>query len=289
MEVAKHVTTYTYASGFKIIRTVEDEYVRCNLPGSSEKALRKVRTKTTVQDTFVKPLNLSLTSEIIEGLILYDEDEKDGVPFKASPRVFADELSQDTDEDAIEDDENTTQKTLEDTISKRTTHIGRTHDNVLIKRDVTYNKLTGFTKTQSQILDNPKKDAGDLRNDDIFRKEYHPDGSGVAINGLTCYHPPKTINHSDIDNETIADAIAERAFNRKTQEANDEWAIDIPVPWIPEYIGTIVTLPDFQVYVNDSLVTVSGGDFVLRQAELTFAFDGNKAVGSSKWTVRAKY
>ena len=286
-EIAKTVISYTYAKGFKPIKTTEDEYAYCHLPGSETKELRKVRTKTTVQDQFIKPLNLTLTSEIVEGLILYDNVEQDGETYKVSPRPFADELRQDTDEDAIETDPDTTQATLEDTINYRTTHLGRTHDNTLIKRDLDYNKLSGNVKVQSQILENPKKNDNMLRNDDTFRKEYKV--GGVSINGLTCYHSPRGVDHPDITNATIADQIAARAFVRKSADQNDEWQIEIPVPFLPRQIGCMVSLPDFPVNVNGSTVTVDGGSFVLREAKESFSFDGNKAEGRTSLTVRAKY
>jgi hypothetical protein len=288
-EVAKTVITHYYAKGFKPIRTVEDEYVYCHLPGSATKELRKVRTKTTVQDTFIKPLNLTLTRELVEGYILYDLLTKGETEYKDSPRPFADELQIDTNEDAIDEDPNTEQRVLEDTIHQRMTQIGRTHGEILIKRDLDYNKLTAFVKNQSQILQNPKHNDGQIRSDDIYRKEYHPAGSGLSINGLTCYHAPNTISHPDITNDTIADAIAERAFYRKDADQNDEYTVEIPVPFWVDMIGCMVTLPSNPVYVNGSTVTVSGGDYVLRQISERFSFEGVKAEGRTQLVVREKY
>jgi hypothetical protein len=290
VEVAKTVITYTYSQGLKPIKTVEDEYVRTKMPGSDQKQLHKLRSKITLQDRFVKPLQLTLTTELVEGVVLYEEVEKEGELYKVDPQIMADMVRSDTSGDAIDSDPDTTQRTLEMTLNERSTFISRTFDNILIKRDQDYNRLSGHVKTQSQILDNPMADDGFLRTDDQFRKEYHADGSGFQVNGMVCYHPPKTIHHDDITTEAIADQIAARAFFRKSMEQNDEWTIQVPVPFLPQMVATTVRLPSFQVRINGNLVTISGGDFMLRQATESFSFqgDGNDRADTSL-VVRPRY
>lgn len=292
-EVAKTEITYTYAKGFKPIKCVEDEYVLCHLPGVAVDSLQKVRSKITLQDQFVKPLDLTITTELVEGLILYEVIEQDGTPYKVDPQIFADIVRNDTTGDAVDTDPDTTQDTLSMTINERTTTIHRTFDDILIKRDQDYNRLSGHVKTQSQILENPIREPEDISGKNTFRREYHPDGSGESINGLTCYHPPKTIHHDDICSEAISDQIAERAFYRKYLDQNDEWTVEIPVPFLPQMLAFKVQLPDFQVRVNGALVTVSGGDFMLRQASETFEFKGKgnhtEATAVTTLTVRERY
>lgn len=277
VEVAKTVVTYTYARGFKPIKTVEDEYILCHMPGTDEMQLHKVRSKITLQDQFIKPLKLSLTTEIVEGVVLYDEVVVDGEVYKVDPQIFADVVRGDTSGDAIDKDPDTTQKTLEMTLNERSTFISRTHDGILIKRDQDYNRLSGHVKTQSQILENPLRDKKTLKSEGLFRKEYHPSDAGTTINGVTCYHPPRTIHHDDITTEQIADQIAERAFVRKNVQKNHEWTIRIPVPFLPPMVATTVRLPDFTVSVNGEPVTVHGGDFVLTEATENFRLSGEGA------------
>ncbi|MFH1114801.1 MAG: hypothetical protein V1792_12875 [Pseudomonadota bacterium] len=276
-EVAKTVVTYTYARGFKPVKTVEEEHVRCRMPGTEQKQLHKVRSKITLQDQFIKPLNLALTTEIVEGVVLYEEVLHQGEVYKVDPRVFADVVRNDTSGDAVESDPDTPQKTLEMTINERATFISRTHDNILIKRDQDYNKLTGHVKTQSQILENPLRDKGSIRYENQFRKEYHPEGSGVLVNGMECYHAPEKIHHDDITTERIADGIALRAFISKGVERNDEWTLRIPVPFLPRIPAVAVRLPDFTVRVNGTSVTVPGGDYILGKATERFSFSGEDA------------
>ena len=275
VEVARTVITYSYSAGLKPIKTVEDEYVHTHLPGTDVKQLHKLRSKVTRQDQFIKPLNLSLTTELVEGVVLYEEQEKDEELYKTDPQIMADLVRSDTAGTAIDSDENTTQRTLEMTLNERSTFISRTHDKILIKRDQDYNRLSEHVKTQSQILENPMRDDGEIRSEHQFRKEYHPDGSGFEILGMTCYHAPKSIHHDDITTEAIADQIAARAFFRKgTVEQNDEWTVTVPVPFLPRSIATTVTLPDYQTRINGDLVTIPGGDYMLRQATESFSFEG---------------
>lgn len=289
-EVAKTVITYTYAKGFKPIRTVEDEYIYTNMPGSDVKALEKLRSKVTTQDQFIKPLNLTLTTEFVEGVVLYEVVTVDAQDYKVDPQIMSDALRGDTSHDLIDTDPDTKQDTLEMTLNDRSTLISRTHDYILIKRDEDYNYLSKHTKTQSQILENPMRDPKEIRSKDQFRKEYHPVGSGVAINGMTCYHAPKTIHHDDITTEAIADQIAERAFIRKYLDQNDEWTVDVALPILPQSVAAVVRLPDYPVRVNGTLVTISGGDYQLTQAREDFAFDDNgKAAGTTALTVRERY
>jgi len=292
-EVAKIEISYSYAKGFIPIKTVEEEYILCHMPGTESEQLHKLRTKTTLQDQFIKPLDLTLTTEIVEAVILYEEIEQDGTPYKVDPQIMADITRGDTTGDAVDTDPDTTQDTLEMTTNHRSTFINRTFDEILIKRDRDYNRLSGHVKTQSQILENPIREPEDLKGDNQFRAEYHPDGSGTEINGTTCYHAPKTVHHDDITTEAISDQIAERAFVRKDIDQNDEWTVDIPVPFLPQMVGTKIVLPDFQARVNGALVTVSGGDFMLRRASESFSFsgDGNQTDAQVKTslTVRERY
>jgi hypothetical protein len=113
------------------------------------------------------------------------------------------------------------------------------------------------------------------------------------INGITCYHPPKTIHHDDITTDRIADQIAERAFISQSVQRTDEWTIRIPVPFLPRMPATAVRLPNLAVRVNGEPVTIPGGDFTLREATENFSFSGDgpdvEMEAETILVVRAKY
>lgn len=272
--VAKTVINHYYSKGLQPLRTVERHYARFNMPRTDVKELHLLQTKTTLQRQVVKPLNLTLTEEIIEGLVLHEESSYQGQVYKDNPQILSDVLRSDTMEQVIDASPNANQWTLEMTLSERSTEISRIDDNTLIKRELTHDKLTDITRINSQILENPLRDRNTLKSDHIFRKEYF-DGSGTMIGGYgPCYHPPGTIHHDDICTEELADQVAERALSRKSNSStnNPTWDITIPFPVPIENLGVIVTLPDFQARVNGELVTVSGGDYVLRKVDERWSY-----------------
>jgi len=293
VEVARKVITYKYGKGFVPVRTIEKDYVYTNMPGTADKQLHLVGTKTTVQRHCRRPLNLTLTEEIFEGLVLYETVEVDGGEYKVDPQSLSDILRADTTRSIIETDPDTKQGTLEMTIRERTTTIFRSHDDILIKHESTHDRLTNYTRTNSQILDNPQRDRKKVKTDHMLRKEYF-DGPGKSIGGYgPCYHPPKTIHHDDISTEALADKVASRAFARKNIEKNHEWTIKIPFPVPIESIASVVALPEFQARANGQLITVPGGDFVLKQVTESFSFDGHGSQvelnAETTLTVRARY
>jgi hypothetical protein len=293
VEVARKEVEYKYGKGLVPVRTIEKDYVYTNLPGTDIKSLHLISTKTTVQRHCRKALNLTLTEEIFEGLVLYETAEVDGTEYKVDPMVLADLLRCDTTRGIIETDPDTKQAVLEMTLSEKTTSIFRTHDEILIKHESIHDRLTDHTRTSSQILNNPVRDRKKLKADHIFRKEYFS-GSGKLIGGYgPCFHPPKTIHHDDIATEALADKVAARAFARKNVESNSEWTVRIPFPLPVESVASIVTLPSFEATVNGQLVTVPGGDFILMKARESFRYYGtNNIINLSvetALTVRAKY
>lgn len=275
IEVARKVTEYKYGKGYVPVRTIEKEYAYFNMPGTETKDLHLVNCKTTFQRHCKKALNLTLTEEIFEGLVLYENVTIDGTEYKTDPMILGDVLRSDPTRSMVETDEDTKQATLEMTLSEKQTAIFRTHDDILIKHEQTHDELTNYTRHNSQILENPQRDRNKVKADHIFRKEYF-DGPGKLIGGYgPCYHPVKTINHEDICTEAIADQVAARAFARKNVDSNDEWSVTLPFPVPIESIATVVALPDFVAQVKGTAVTVSGGDFVLTKVMERFNYSGD--------------
>lgn len=274
--VAKTTLNHYYSKGLIPLRTVEKQYVYCNMPGEESKDLHLLSTKTTLQRQVIKPLNLTLTEELFEGLVLYETVTVDGTPHKVDPMVLAEVLRGDTTGDMIDTSPDTAQATLEMTLSERSTSISRTDDDILIKHELTHDKLTGITRTNSQILENPLRDRNRLKADHVFRKEYF-DGAGRMIGGFgPCYHVPVQTHHDDICTDALADRVAQRAFARKNTNGtnNPAWDIRLPFPLPIDNLAVSVVLPDFQARVNGELVTVSGGEFVLIKVTESFACSG---------------
>ena len=270
---AKTEVFHYYAKGYVPVRVVEKHWVLTNLPGQTEKLMTLISVKTTLQRHCKKPMNLSMTSELFEGLVMYEEIEKNGVVYKTDPMVLAEVLRADTTQSVIDTKPGTYQRLLEMTISERTTTISRADDELLLKREHTYDHLTGHARFNSQILENPMRDRNKVKSDHKFRKEYH-DGPGKLVGGYgPCYHPAKTIHHDDICTETLADQIADRVFKRKNIDKNHEWSIKIPFPVPIESLAMVIALPDFKAYVNGVLTTIPGGDYVLKSVAESFSYN----------------
>lgn len=290
--LGKIVVSHEYSADFKPIATTENEWGRIKQPrsGSDEKILTLLRTKTTTHNKFIKPLNLSLTSEMVEALVLFDESTAPGgTTYKEDPVVLADALQQDSSRELIETDISSTQNVVWMATHFRNTWISRVHDDHLIKRDSSYTVLPDAFRVQSQLLENPKRDPKSQSTDALFRREYF-DGSGHIIGGQTCFHPPKTISHPDITIEAQAEQIRDRAFARRNIANNEEITIQTPVPIPLETCAIKVRLPNFSQDVNGTTVTVVGGDYDLKSIRDAFAFegDGNQQEIKSEQTLTVK-
>lgn len=283
--VGKTENVYKYGPGKKIIRTIEKEYLYCPFPGSDQYDMRLLRVKTTCQDQFVRSLNLTLTSEFIEEVVLYYEEVIDGKTYKTNPMPMLDAIKNDPSRSAIDKDPNTKQKTLEMTTHWRKTFISRTDDSVLIKRDIDYSPLTGAQKVQSQILDNPMRYEKRKDPDHVYRKEFFNvkyQGKYFGSYG-PCYHKPRTVNHDDISTDDLALKLANRAFAYEVLLSNHITTVKVPVPIPLDTTLLRVTLPDFTWMLNGEEVTVPGGVHFLKQIKETFGFEGEGSTAELKY------
>lgn len=272
--VAKTETKHYYSPDLqKIVKTVEEYYYKTPMPASSNRQMKLLRTKTTIQQYYVRQLNMSLTQEFIEDVVIYEEvaTTEGGSPtvVKDDPKPLLEALR--SDPNYVDTDPNTQQKTLEMTTYAKFTHINRCDEHTLIKTEEVYNLLSrNLPSINSQILDNPHKDPPVSEIDREFRREYKdPRSNGKYINGKgPFYHPAKIISHDDICTDAIAEALAERVWYRKNMALIASlWDISVncPVPVPLDYTSTKIRLPKFSRKVGSDTISFSGGDFLLKK------------------------
>jgi hypothetical protein len=292
-EVSKTVTTHYYGPDKgKVVKTTEEYYFLTNMPGSKDKKLYRVRCKTTLQNYVIKPLNLTLTKELIEDAVVYNEvtvNVGNGPETKRTdPKPLMEVLR--SNPNFISKDSKTTQRIMEMTTYFKFTRIDRCDDRTLIKTDVSFNVLAkNLPQVNSQILDNPQRGPGasSTDKDAVFRREYtDPRAVGRYINGRgPYYHPAKTINHPDICTEEIAWAIAQRIFYRKQLALSPtQWQITLneKVPITLDYTALQIGISDLTRIVNGEEVTIPGDIYSLQkvnyQVTTTSAKGGAKVV-----------
>jgi hypothetical protein len=292
--VSAVITQHDYSPDLqKIVKTTEKHYFLVNRPYQPNKEFQLLRVKTTLQNYVVKPMNLTLTSELIEDVVLYEESTVNvgGSPtvVKSDPKPMIEILR--ANPNAIDkkprEVDKQTQKTLEMTTYWRTTYIDRVDDQTLIKTEVSNNVLAAnLPQVNSQVLDNPnkkesasqakqqakKKDpkAATTTTEEQFRREYtNPNAEGAYISGRgPFYHEAKTISHEDIGTEEIAEAIAKRVFARRNMALSDTlWDITIQIglPLFLDFAGTKIRLNSFTRKIDGVDVVIPGGDYYLKK------------------------
>lgn len=283
--VSKVETKHYYSeSKQKIVRSEESHFFKTNLPGTDRKNMEKLRVKTTSQEHYVKPLNLSLTAEMIEDIVLYNEVvvtiEGSPTTVRDDPKSLIEILRQNP--NFIDPNPSTTQKVMEMTTYYKSTHINRCDDYTLIKTDVANNILSkNLPQVNSQVLDSPQKDEPEeTKEDNIFRREYKdPKSNGLMVQGRgPFYRPAKTIKHDDISTDSLAEQLVERVWLRKNLAASAsvmDVVIQAPMPIPLDFTACTVRLSDFTKNVNGQNVTVSGRDYFLKQVEFRVSHNSN--------------
>jgi len=268
---------HTYTKGWKVIKTVEKLYINSVLPRTSTPAEVLCQVKTTCQQYVVKALNQTLTHELFEELLVYDETVKDEVTYYTNPQPLSKLLLLDPSRQVIDTAEDAKQYYLWMTTKMKTTEISRVHGDILIKRDIEHDVNSRVPRVNSQILDNPLRDKKTVSGDAEYRKEYFLSGAGISIGDLgTCYHPAKSIHHEDITSDTIADQIAERlmAF-RGTDMQRNEVTLKTPVLILLQNVATMVHLNDYSIYKNGTPITIPAGDYDLLGEDWKFTVSGS--------------
>lgn len=302
--IGKHLVQHYYSAGLKPVRTVETHYTLCPFPGSTSWELRPLSYKTTLQNKYIKPLNMTLTSILTEKVILYETATKGGVTYKDDPQPMIDLLRTDFLREAIETDADTKQDTLTMPTEFKTTGIYRLHDDILIKTDITMRIIPKQVDFNSEILTNPVPGISIQVKDAVWRREYYRKatspyfttdpsaGSGKLVGGLRCYRNAKTINHQDICTEATGEQLAKRIFRSEDVDDKKDINIRMPIPYPWEGVDYKIRLPNWTASVNGSTVTVPGGDYVMISWEESGSFDGDGNIIESKveqrLTVRLK-
>jgi hypothetical protein len=285
--VSKVMTKHYYSPDKKkITKTVEEYYFVTNMPGKGkEKKMEKLRVKTTLQNYVVKPLNLTLTKEMIEDIVIYVEfvQQIEGRPttIKDDPKPMLEALKANA--NYVDTRPTTKQKTMEMTTYYKFTYIDRCDDNTLIKNEVICNVLQkNLPQINSQILDNPHKDdiKGQANNtDNVYREEFKDlaYSNGYHMGQYWCFHPARTVNHDDICTYEIAKGISDRIFLRKhlaEQESLWEITVQTPVPILLNWVAIKVLLPDITRNVNGMDVTIPASTFFLKKVTYNIASSG---------------
>jgi hypothetical protein len=291
--VSKHVMNHYYGEHYKPIRTKEQEYVYDEAPPRDMKAgLSLVREKTVIQDQFVKSLNLTLTSEIVDQIVVYDEVTTGGETTKNDPVPYMDIKRQDYSRDALTSGAakpSNPQRTMWMTTDIKRTFISRTDEDLLLKVDQNYLVLQRVVKTNSQPLENPHKDVKESAKDREFRREYYMTASGGLTNDPQlgngkiigqygkCYHQPTTISHPDITTDEDAEKVAKRAFAKSANGSDSAYTvtIDTPVPILLDSVGIGMDLEDMLWSDRGDTYIVPGGSFVLKGSEIEVNASGS--------------
>jgi hypothetical protein len=296
--LSRHQKVFKYGANYKPIGTVESEYVYCRLPGESNSDLNLIKTKTTLQNHYIKSLNLTLTSELIQEVCMYTLDKNgnrtDSIPYTDMKRV---DYSRDTMSPASQSS-TTKERWHWLPTHERITDISRTDEDLLIKVDQDYATLPDITKTQSQILENPIRDKPDVSStDNQFRREYYltatggitsdpAAGCGALIGGVKSYHPPKTLSHPDVATDEIAEALAARAFLRT---GDPSYGVTVSVENLPIFLDTMIVmlnLPDMPWKEDEQTVIVPGGNYILKGMQ--FDVDAKGSPASNTVTLSCK-
>ncbi len=273
--VGKTVVKHKYSAGLKPVATIEEEYLYTNMPGTAVKSLQKLRTKTTIQDQFIRPLNQSQTTELLEEVYLFQWDNTTpGGPYRIDPYPMADVVRQDYEGTIIDPNPTTTQDVVMVLSHIRSTDIQREYEDIMVKRDFDHALVPDKFRCQTQILENPQRKELEPSKDEItFRAEFK-DGAGKMIGGYgPCYHPPRTVHHDDIDNDTLAEQIADRVFARKNIN-NVTITIKSPV-YIPfQSVNHKIRLGAFTRAINGEERTIPEADYILKSVHETFQISG---------------
>lgn len=305
--VVSMTKTYNkFSSDNRIIASYEELFMRTRRPGTDTAELIWCHAKSTSQDTMINPLNLAITKEFVEEMVVYDEVQYEGQTYKDNPRSLVDVLRSDMSRTAIDKAPETPQRLMEMTTHVKNTIINRVSPIVLIKQDIDVSLLSGAVKTTSQMLENPERDkstSGDSKKqiktgkkEDQFQLEFFS-GSGRMIGSYgPCYHPPTTIEHRDIDTIDIAAAVAERVFVRKAVPEEEITAVDnpgeivvktpFPVPFPSESVCYKVTVPVLSYEVNGVERTVPGGTYKLKEIEESFSSSGSDFTYEQRLTLK---
>ena len=223
---------HEFSKDYKPVGTTEREWIRTMMPGETGYRFVNAKNKHTSQEYYIKALNQALTTEITEELVIADKVKKDGKTYRDNPNPFAYIKRLDRTRTYVDKSSKTNQFVFPMTTKFARTFIDRA-GTMLLKRKLDYDVLSATGKMDGQILQNPKPEDK-KSNGDQFRREYF-NGTPVIIGKYKCYQKSTTIQHQDITTDAIAEALAERAFYRRSGDVRSVTVkTSFPVP-----IGTL--------------------------------------------------
>lgn len=286
--VSRIHTERKYGEGYKNVRTKETEYVRTNMPGSSQQSLKKMKIKHTLQMYVIKALNQAMTNEFVEQVVLVDKVKKATGQYMDDPNPMLGTKRIDRSRTAIDKQPQTSQATIEMTTHFKRTFISRTSDSVLEKRDLDFDVLSATARLASQVIQNPKPQDRTEKGNPFRREYYH--GTPKTIGEYVCYKKSVSIKHDDICNDHIASAIAERIFYRygaddvsmtvKTSAPVPIGVLPVKATVSPVEVETnadpgVVTDPEQVEFTPSTKSAASGADLFVYQVQEAFSTSRN--------------
>jgi hypothetical protein len=173
---------------------------------------------------------------------------------------------------------------LETTIRQRNEYVNRFDVDTLIQTIIEYDWLSGSSDVKTKTLKNPEREKS-ARSEKVPWVKHYYQGNGKTIGGYgPCYRPPHEIQHEDIQTEEIAEALADRVFARRgpidlenpnLDVKKHEVNLQISAPLPTNAPATIINIPNLSYQVNDAMVEIPGGDYVLRRYEESVEFGGS--------------
>jgi hypothetical protein len=318
-KVLRHIVkTYFEDGELKSKLTMENHYGRFDqiigsettfeskfrLPGEaldSQPQMRTIQNHIIKANRFVVGVNTALTSELTEGLVLYEEDSKGN---KLDPVPLMNLLQQDWSRTAVDWKEDTKQDVEECDIKAKSEFVHRGDLDTILWITVEYDYLSDAPPRWGvKSIKNPLDSGINSTSEKIpfIRNYYEGEGKMIGTYG-PCYRRPVTISHDDIQTDEIAEALADRAFGRRgpgdTGETLKELDIKLATPLPIESIAIVATMPSVSYTVRkpdgdvDS-VTVPAADHIVRRYSEDISYTGNldsrKLGFDATLTVRSKF
>lgn len=271
--VHRMVKTYFYGPDLQSTGVLEQEYALVRMPGTSNPVFAHVKNHIVSQYQWIKELKRALTKERVEQLVLF-EVTAEGNKLSAVPLLTG--MRADYTRTLVEKEKDTAQNVLWARTNEKFEKLDRDDKGLLELKIFDYDLISGTMKVSPQTLQNPNRAQSDA-NDEVFRREYFRTGSGKVVGswGL-CYKPPTTINHENICTDIAAEQLRDRYFARGANERKTlNVKLLVPVPL--RALNFLVRLPSISYTVDDSSVTIPGGDYVLKSDTERIDFQkGNK-------------
>jgi hypothetical protein len=277
-----HSVNHLYGAGFKLIYTSEKEHGLIQKPGEPFKTFDLIRHTVIDQSWMIDGLERACTVEITEEPVVITEvyDAATGKMIKCGPVP----ISRSQEQGRTSKNPAANQRLIDMTTKKRVTKVNRACKGVLAQVTSEFDTISQTMKVSPQFLRDPRSKTNDERTQ--YRYEAYLPGQSV-------FHKKVTIEHPDICDDAIAQAICDRIFaksavNIQRKELSVEMAIPIPffdtnfTVRIPAMWATSIT-----GIATKSKKLISGGVYLVSQIDesCSIGLDG-KISHSQQLTLR---